>query len=134
MQHFLSVTAASQFLRLAVPMYYPKRAAEYLEPIVNTATLLYLYQHFFPDDWRCSTASIYSNSRQEHSPREMEFLELVNERLFEIEWHIQFSDEQERLMQIPVLPCGMDWGAWIENEGLDSLEPGEQLEAVSKQK
>lgn len=127
MQHLLSVTAASEFLRLVVPIYHPKAAAEYLEPLANTAALLHLYQHFFPDNWRCSTASIYSSSREEHSPREMEFLELVNDCLFEIEWHIQFSDEQERLMQIPVLPCGIDWGAWLENESLDSLEPGEQL-------
>jgi hypothetical protein len=103
-----SVNSAIHFLQ---GCNIPRSVCEailYLEERASCTTLLQLYQHFFPAEWHDSTARLFPSSFEAHSPRELEFLELVNKHLFPIsDWYI--DDNTERLDTIPVIPHDLDW-------------------------
>jgi hypothetical protein len=81
---------------------------EYLDSILKELTLLMLYKELFPVEYSKSKAEVFSypnNSVQCYSPREEEFLGLVNQRLF----HISDLNYEERQECIWVTPLNYDW-------------------------
>jgi hypothetical protein len=104
----LSVGSAIHFLQTCNIPCCVSDAIAYLEERASCATLLQLYQHFFPAEWKQSTAPWFPRPGEAHSPRELEFLELVNKQLFPIsDWYL--DDNTERLNSIPVVPHDIDW-------------------------
>lgn len=75
----LSVSQAIGALRHSDPVTKPIEAIEFLPQTLNTVQILNLYQHFFPTEFATSTSSIYSDSPDLHSPRELEFFIRLNE-------------------------------------------------------
>jgi hypothetical protein len=59
----------------------PSIALGYLETVELHLKLRSLYQHFFPFEFRLSTASRYWEPEQ-HSEQELEFFDLIHDRLF----------------------------------------------------
>ncbi len=125
----LNAPEAIHRLRQVKNILTPDEAVEYLENRFNTYRLLALYQHFFPDEFANSTAIPYqdnlnSESEDNHSPREIEFLYLISENLFPLsEYQLECAHE-ERLHQIPLIPMGCDW---IGHEDIESLRTGWQI-------
>jgi hypothetical protein len=104
----LSVGSAIHFLQTCNIPCSVSDAIAYLEERTSCATLLQLYQHFFPAEWKQSTARWFPGTGEAHSLRELEFLELVNKQLFPIsDWYL--DDNTERLNSIPVVPHDIDW-------------------------
>jgi hypothetical protein len=104
----LSVGSAIHFLQTCNIPCSVSDAIAYLEERASCATLFQLYQHFFPAEWKQSTAPWFPRPGEAHSPRELEFLELVNKQLFPIsDWYL--DDNTERLNSIPVVPHDIDW-------------------------
>ncbi|WP_254173119.1 hypothetical protein [Planktothrix pseudagardhii] len=115
---------ALQLLRQCQPIIDIESAIDYLWSKLNTYQLLNLYQELFPVEWEKSQSEIYSENNS-HSPKELEFISLVNEYLFPIDDLIIETAYEERLYQIPVSPKGIDWQD--EEEGIDALRTGWQL-------
>ncbi|OKH36225.1 hypothetical protein NIES2119_18160 [[Phormidium ambiguum] IAM M-71] len=101
-----------------------KSATDYLLAHLNTYQLLTLYQELFPLEWGKSQSELYSEDGN-HSPKELEFISLVNEHLFPIDDMIIEGAYEERLYQIPVSPQGVDWQD--HEEGIDALRSGWQI-------
>ncbi|SKB13727.1 conserved hypothetical protein [Planktothrix sp. PCC 11201] len=115
---------ALQLLNQCQPIIDIESAIDYLWSKLNTYQLLNLYQELFPIEWEKSQSEIYSENNG-HSPKELEFISLVNERLFPIDDLIIETAYEERLYQIPVSPKGIDWQD--EEEGIEALRTGWQL-------
>ena len=81
-------------------------AAEYLEALQQRATMLNLYQHYYPDEYQKSTASPRFTSPEIYSEKELEFLTIVDEQFFPVP---ALLDNLERLPSIPVEPLGTSW-------------------------
>jgi len=84
-------------------------ALDYLSGLRFRFNLFHLYQHFFPEEYARSEASPYPppNSRG-HSPREIEFFELVLSRLFPI-LDAGVLDDEDRFDGIPIEVCGITY-------------------------
>ena len=84
-----------------------KEGVYYLNAIGEKVKFLSLYQSYFPQEWKQSTASLTTPSDKFYSPLEEEFFQLIQERLFPI------GDEdsywEERLSCIPIYPRDLDW-------------------------
>ncbi len=107
------------------------QTAGYLNGLWQSANLLMLYRHYFPDDFAASTASagieiVYDNSSGPtclYSPKEKEFLALVSERLFPFYdgFLLEREDDREDLIYLPTF--GIEW--W--SIDFDELKHGWQL-------
>jgi hypothetical protein len=82
------------------------KAVEYLEAIQQRATMLQLYQHYYPDEYQQSKASIQATSLETYSQKELEFLTLLDEQFFPLPLLLA---ESERISYIPVEPLGTSW-------------------------
>jgi hypothetical protein len=116
--------SALQILQQCQPIIDFKSATDYLLDKLNTYQLLSLYQQLFPLEWEKSQSELYSED-ENHSPKELEFISLVNEHLFPIDDIILEGAYEERLYQIPVSPKGVDWQD--HEEGIDALLSGWQI-------
>jgi hypothetical protein len=116
--------SALQILQQCQPIIDFKSATDYLLAKLNTYQLLSLYQQLFPLEWEKSQSELYSED-ENHSPKELEFISLVNEHLFPIDDIILEGAYEERLYQIPVSPKGIDWQD--HEEGIDALRSGWQI-------
>lgn len=116
--------SALQILQQCQPIADFKSATDYLWIKLNTYQLISLYQKLFPLDWEKSQSELYSEA-ENHSPKELEFISLVNEHLFPIDDMMLESAYEERLYQIPVSPKGVDWQD--HEEGIDALRSGWQI-------
>jgi hypothetical protein len=98
---------------------------DYLETQLNIYSLLALYQHYFPTEWKASQATIYPPTDVDcHSPRELEFIVLIYTHLFPLShWTVETAYEQ-RLHSIPITPMGIDWT--MDGE-IEHLKDGWQL-------
>lgn len=97
-------------------------AISYLEGLSEQITLLALYQKIFPDEWSESTIQFNSYSNKSaYTDKELEFLNLVNDKLFSVDF--LGYDDTERHDEIPIYPKYFDM--WEEN--IDDLEPAEQF-------
>ncbi|WP_044208365.1 hypothetical protein [Coleofasciculus chthonoplastes] len=109
----VTYTKALESLNLfSIPLSL-EEGMDYLQKLSQQVILLSLYREYFPAEWTQSTASTqqYSDAIQcSHSPKEMEFLRLVEERLFPIglEWE-SVEALEERLSYITVYPHDLDW-------------------------
>ena len=81
---------------------------DYLETQLNIYSLLALYQHYFPTEWKASQAAIYPPTDVDcHSPRELEFIVLIYTHLFPLShWTVETAYEQ-RLHSIPITPTSV---------------------------
>lgn len=98
--------ALNSLQRYRVPLSF-KDAFTYLESRLNSAHLLSLYQHYFPNQYAQSKATYFSYSLEVPSPKEQEFFHLVNDNLFPLgidEWELE-----ERPTLIPFYPKDIDW-------------------------
>ncbi len=106
-------TEALESLNLfSIPLSLKERI-DYLQNLSQQVVLLSLYQEYFPAEWTQSTATtkIPDNSLGcPHSPKEIEFLRLVEERLFPIGFESEWAEElEERMSSITVYPHDLDW-------------------------
>lgn len=96
----------------------------YLENLSERVNLLSLYQKIFPEQWLDSTIPIdkQSHPASAYMDREIEFIQLVNDHLFPIEYidEIEFSPEHN---SIPVSPQRVEW--WYED--FEELEYSEKF-------
>ena len=96
----------------------------YLENLSERVNLLSLYQKIFPEQWLESTIHIdkQSHPTSAYLDREIEFIKLVNDNLFPIEYidEIEFSSEHD---SIPVSPQRLEW--WYED--FEELEYSEKF-------
>lgn len=83
----------------------------YLQKFNRQVALIALYKHYFPIEWSASTVDLWycSNQNSLYSDREIEFLTLVDERLFPIDNFIDFFEEEELHLQIPIYPHNINW-------------------------
>lgn len=88
-----------------------REGLSYLTNLNQKIVLLALYQHYFPNQWASSTGDCFycSESESLYSDREIEFLTLVNDRLFPIGEVENFLDHDERILEIPLYPQNTDW-------------------------
>jgi len=92
-------------------------AIEYLEAIQQRATMLQLYRHYYPDEYRESK----NNTKFrvfEYSKKEIEFINLVNENFFPVTY---LMIDSERVRDIPIEPLGT-WWYYDEFDGLGVTE------------
>ena len=76
---------------------------------LDTANLLQLYRRFFPEEWERSRASVavpMEAGEAGYSEREMEFVRLVDERLFPLS---ELCFDSGRLPRIPIESQGIEW-------------------------
>ncbi|MBO3458446.1 hypothetical protein G7B40_025195 [Aetokthonos hydrillicola Thurmond2011] len=105
----LQLLSAESLRRYQIPLTV-KEGIWYLEELSEQISLLALYQELFPIQWASSTTPIIQHSYSGvYSDREIEFLELVNEHLFSLDWIEDFRDCSERHLEIPVYPQNIDW-------------------------
>ena len=87
-----------------------KEGIWYLEELSEQITLLALYKELFPVEWLQSTTPLTQHSHPgDYSDREVEFLELVNELLFPLEWLEDFRECSERYIEIPIYTQNTNW-------------------------
>jgi hypothetical protein len=82
------------------------KAVEYIEAIQQRATMLQLYQYYYPDTYQQSKASVKVASLETYSEKELEFLTLLDEQFFPLPLLLA---ESERISYIPVEPLGTSW-------------------------
>jgi hypothetical protein len=110
------VLTYTEALNVIIPYSIPvsvEAGANYLQGLSQQITFLLLYQDYFPAEWTQSTSDIKissDNLKCSHSLKEMEFLQLVEERLFPIglEWE-RVEELEERMTCITVYPHDLDW-------------------------
>ncbi len=74
--------------------------------------LLYLYRRIFPDDYATSQASEEIDPDWNYSPREVEFLEMVDDRLFPLDLHFMSeagANGDRATEMIYLVPYAMPW-------------------------
>ena len=95
-----------------------ERAADYLEVIQQRANMLRLYQHYYPEKYQQTTASLAFTKPEDYSEKEIEFLTLVDEQFFPLPL---VMTDLERTAYIPIDPIGTSW-YYDEFEGLGATE------------
>lgn len=82
----------------------------YLEEFNQKLTLLIAYEQTFPYEWASSQVPLCQHSYPSvYSDREIEFLELVNRNLFEIDWLEDLKQCSERYVEVPIYSLNSDW-------------------------
>jgi len=109
----------------------PGEAESFLEHLLSTVDLLYLFQHYFPVEFQAAQEkhlSFLPEDRFSCSQFEASFFSLVNQHLFPLPlYDMPYNDpwyEREYASFIPVEPFGMDR---YEDEGYEELPLGWQL-------
>ena len=95
-----------------------ERAADYLESMQQRANMLRLYQHYYPEKYLQTTASLAFARPEDYSEKEIEFLTLVDEQFFPLPL---VMTDLERTDYIPIDPIGTSW-YYDEFEGLGATE------------
>ncbi|MBD2613953.1 hypothetical protein H6G94_22195 [Nostoc punctiforme FACHB-252] len=99
-------------------------AVNYLENLSERVNILSLYQRLFPEKWLESTIPINKQSHptSAYLDREIEFINLVNENLFPVEYidEIEFNPERDSIL---VSPQRLEW--W--NEDFEELVYSEKF-------
>jgi hypothetical protein len=95
-----------------------ERAADYLESMQQRANMLRLYQHYYPEKYLQTTASLAFARPEDYSEKEIEFLTLVDEQFFPLPL---VMTDLERTAHIPIDPIGTSW-YYDEFEGLGATE------------
>ena len=95
-----------------------ERAADYLESMQQRANMLRLYQHYYPEKYLQTTASLAFARPEDYSEKEIEFLTLVDEQFFPLPL---VMTDLERTAYIPIDPIGTSW-YYDEFEGLGATE------------
>ncbi|MCL1489629.1 MAG: hypothetical protein M1G31_25490 [Pseudanabaena sp. Salubria-1] len=95
-----------------------ERAADYLESMQQRANMLRLYQHYYPEKYQQTTASLAFVKPEDYSEKEIEFLTLVDEQFFPLPL---VMTDLERTAHIPIDPIGTSW-YYDEFEGLGATE------------
>lgn len=105
----MSVTSAGiTHLRSCQVPVSVAQGLDYLTQLRESTVLLSLYKANFPHEWEKSTASYFPQvSSCPYSPREVEFLELVNSQLFPL--GLDFFEWEERLSCIPFWSQELDF-------------------------
>jgi hypothetical protein len=115
-----SVSAAIAHLKgyLDVPLNVAQ-AITYLQQLDGLRPFHRLYRRYFPLEWSCSTASVSSDFRGGYSPRETEFLRLVETRLFPLDsdYLVDQAEDGRVLDRIELLPYAPNW--WDLEEEID---------------
>lgn len=122
----LETSEAIYRLRQCKSILAPDDAIEYLKQKFLSYRLLALYQQFFPAEYANSLSSFYPNELEFenwHSPKEIEFLHLVNAHLFPLPEYQLESADSEKFYQIPLISMGVDWLG----EDFDELKPEWQI-------
>ena len=83
-----------------------ERAADYLESMQQRANMLRLYQHYYPEKYLQTTASLAFAKPEDYSEKEIEFLTLVDEQFFPLPL---VMIDLERTAYIPIDPIGTSW-------------------------
>ncbi|WP_414571875.1 hypothetical protein [Nostoc sp. CCY 9925] len=96
----------------------------YLENLSERVNFLSLYQKIFPEQWLESTITIdkQSHPTSAYIDREIEFIQLVNDHLFPIEY-IDDIESSSEYNSIPVSPQRVEW--WYED--FEELEYSEKF-------
>ena len=81
-------------------------AADYLESMQQRANMLRLYQHYYPEKYLQTTASLAFAKPEDYSEKEIEFLNLVDEQFFPLPL---VMTDLERTAYIPIDPIGTSW-------------------------
>ncbi len=109
---FANSCTSSRYRDLAafkLPLTVPE-AVSYLSNLSQKTILLALYQHYFPDEWACSAVDCLTcTNGSRYSDRELEFFYLINDRLFPLGEIDNFTDWDERHLEIPIYPQNTDW-------------------------
>ncbi|MBD2568816.1 hypothetical protein [Anabaena lutea] len=101
--------AAESLKKYQIPQTVQK-GIWYLEELSEQINYLSLYKELFPREWSSSTTPLRQHSYPSvYSDLEIEFLELVNEWLFPIDYHEDFRECSERYTEIPVYSQNTDW-------------------------
>lgn len=101
-------TAAITHLRSCQVPVSVGQGLDYLTQLRESTILLSLYKETFPDRWEKSTASYFQKvSSCPYSPREVEFLELVDSQLFPL--GLDCFEWEERLPFIPFWSQELDF-------------------------
>ena len=122
-QLILEPQQAIHLLRQCRAVVTSRDALEYLQEHLARYRLLSLYRDFFPREFAQSQTSPYSLNECERSPKEWEFLNLVNDRLFPL----TYLDIEECVNDvipphlILVTPVGL---GWIDDESIETLRAG----------
>ena len=80
--------------------------------------MLRLYQHYYPEKYLQTTASLAFAKPEDYSEKEIEFLTLVDEQFFPLPL---VMTDLERTAHIPIDPIGTSW-YYDEFEGLGATE------------
>jgi hypothetical protein len=129
--NLMTVEGAVKYLNpFRLPLTF-SQAMGYLRGLWHSANLLALYRHYFPAEFAASRSSdsieiLHSSSKGLaclYSPKEKEFLKLVDARLFPFYADHLLDEEEEREDLIYLPNFGVDW--WT-NE-FEELEWGWQL-------
>ena len=83
-----------------------ERAADYLESMQQRTNMLRLYQHYYPEKYLQTTASLAFARPEDYSEKEIEFLNLVDEQFFPLPL---VMTDLERTDYIPIDPIGTSW-------------------------
>jgi hypothetical protein len=107
-QYTLPFTVGRSLNQLAPyrPPITLKQAQTQIAALWDHIVLLALYQDTFPDAFAVSVADLYSDESSLFSPREWEFMELINRHRFPLDLDL-YSIEEERRLMIPIFPCGI---------------------------
>lgn len=87
------------------------QAVAYLRQFDGDHPIYRLYRIYFPFQWASSTASLHSTRDGGYSPREAEFLRLVERSLFPLDsdYLLDLSDEGRMFNRIELLPYAPRW-------------------------
>ena len=108
--------ATLQLKKYKIPLSVTE-GISYLEEFNQKLALLGIYKEIFPIEWASSKTEMMQHSHNGvYSDREVEFLELVNQKLFPIDELEDFRECGERYAEVPVFPLNSNWlEEWIEN-------------------
>lgn len=87
------------------------QAVAYLRQFDADRSIYRLYRKYFPLQWACSTASLSSACDGGYSPRESEFVHLVDRHLFpiDLDYILDLSEDGTRFERIELLPYAPRW-------------------------
>jgi hypothetical protein len=121
-----AIPSALDRLRKSLLDQTVEQALASLQKRLDSIRLLALYEYYFPEEYRSSTASSTPSGESVYSERDLEFFNLVDQRLFpfNLDWLLEVAEEIDRPgVYIPVYALGIDW--W--NCPFDDLRRGWQL-------
>jgi len=108
-----NVAEATRMLRCYQLPLQIAEAVNYLSCLRRSKQLLCVYLHFFPEEYAKSIATTTIELGKSYSDRELEFVQLVNSRLFPIfeqSWYEEEAEDENGFFDyIPIQLDGSDW-------------------------